>query len=50
MKAIVNCAAWTNVDACETDAIITILDKVKAAQGKDEYVGVYHFSNEGVCS
>ena len=32
------------------NAIITILDKVKAAQGKDEYVGVYHFSNEGVCS
>lgn len=32
------------------NAIITILDKVKAAQSKDEYVGVYHFSNEGVCS
>lgn len=32
------------------DAIITILDKVKAAQSKEEYVGVYHFSNEGVCS
>ena len=31
-------------------AIITILDKVKTAQSKDEYVGVYHFSNEGVCS
>ena len=24
------------------NAIITILDKVKAAQSKDEYVGVYH--------
>ena len=32
------------------NAIITILDKVKAAQVKGEYVGVYHFSNEGVCS
>ena len=32
------------------NAIITILDKVKGAQSKDEYVGVYHFSNEGVCS
>lgn len=32
------------------NAIITILDKVKAAQSKNEYVGVYHFSNEGVCS
>lgn len=32
------------------NAIITILDKVKATQSKDEYVGVYHFSNEGVCS
>jgi dTDP-4-dehydrorhamnose reductase len=32
------------------NAIITILDKVKAVQSKDEYVGVYHFSNEGVCS
>ena len=113
IDAIINCAAWTNVDACETDeklaalaeklnadapenlakamkevdglliqistdyvfgkepynvpcnpdqkgtptyaldlanAIITILDKVKAAQSKNEYVGVYHFSNEGVCS
>ena len=29
------------------NAIITILDKVKAAQSKNEYVGVYHFSNEG---
>ena len=32
------------------NAIITILDKVKAAQSKNEYVGVYHFSNEGICS
>lgn len=32
------------------NAIITILDKVKTVQSKDEYVGVYHFSNEGVCS
>ena len=32
------------------NAIITILDKVKAVKSKDEYVGVYHFSNECVCS
>lgn len=30
------------------NAIITILNKVE--EGEKDYVGVYHFSNEGVCS
>ncbi len=31
-------------------AIETILEKMKASADSKEYVGVYHFSNEGVCS
>ena len=32
------------------NAILTILDKMKSADDKDQYTGIYHFSNEGVCS
>ena len=32
------------------NAIVIILDKVKTATDKNEYEGIYHFSNEGVCS
>ena len=32
------------------NAIVTILDKTKASTFKGEYEGVYHYSNEGVCS
>ncbi|NPD92927.1 dTDP-4-dehydrorhamnose reductase [Xylanibacter muris] len=32
------------------NAIVTILDKVKNATGRDAYEGIYHYSNEGVCS
>lgn len=31
-------------------AIVAVLDKVKTASDEGEYVGIYHFSNEGVCS
>ncbi len=30
------------------NAIVTVLDKTK--EDKDKYTGIYHFSNEGVCS
>lgn len=32
------------------NAILAVLDKVKASADEKEYVGIYHFSNEGVCS
>ena len=32
------------------NAILTILDKIKSADDKAKYTGIYHFSNEGVCS
>ena len=32
------------------NAIITIIEKMKGTEEKNKYVGVYHFSNEGVCS
>ena len=32
------------------NAILNVLDKAKATESKEEYVGIYHFSNEGVCS
>lgn len=32
------------------NVISSILDKMKNAQKREEYVGIYHFSNEGVCS
>lgn len=72
VDVIVNCAAWTNVDACETDeklaalaeklnadapenlakAIEVIIEDYKKENSSSEYsnTGIYHFSNEGVCS
>lgn len=32
------------------NAIITILGKMKSTEDKGKYTGIYHFSNEGVCS
>ena len=32
------------------NAIATVLEKMSHADDKDKYVGIYHFSNEGVCS
>lgn len=32
------------------NAIATILEKMKSDEDNSKYVGVYHFSNEGVCS
>lgn len=32
------------------NAIITILDRVNTTENVDNYIGIYHFSNEGVCS
>lgn len=31
-------------------AIETILEKMKKAEAQEKLVGIYHFSNEGVCS
>ena len=32
------------------NAILTVIDKIKSADDKSKYTGIYHFSNEGVCS
>lgn len=32
------------------NAILTVIDKIKSANDKSKYTGIYHFSNEGVCS
>ena len=39
---------WKSARA--VNAILTVIDKIKSADDKSKYTGIYHFSNEGVCS